>query len=158
VIEASGERYMEARSEQVWMFVDSPSCLARWLSFATEVEVVEGDGLGQRQIVHGRYHRFCNCVEQEITVYEPASRVEWTHTEEHPAVKHIPRLDRSTVISVELIPEGAGTRVRIETAQEPAGMLRGLAMRLVTQRAIERHITISLEQLDGMLQGRLAQS
>lgn len=155
MIEASGERYIEARSEQVWMVVDNANCLARWLSFANKVEVVEGDGLGRRQIVHGRYHRFCNCVEQEITVYEPARRVEWT-TEEHPAVGRIPRFDRSTVISLELIPEGAGTRVRIETAQEPAGILRGLAMRLMTQRAIERHITISLEQLEGMLLGRSA--
>ena len=136
------------------MFVDNANCLAHWLSFATEVVVVEGDGLGRKQIVHGRYHRFCNCVEQEITVYEPARRVEWTHTEEHPAVNHIPRLDRSTVISVELIPEGAGTRVRIETAQEPAGILRGIAMRLITQRSIERHITNSLQRLEGMLQGR----
>jgi carbon monoxide dehydrogenase subunit G len=59
------------------------------------------------------------------------------------------------VISVELIPEGAGTRVRIETAQEPAGVLRGIAMRLMTQRAIERHIATSLKQLEGMLQGRM---
>jgi len=154
VIEASGERYIEARSEQVWMFVDNAHCLQRWLSFATQVEVVEGDGLGRRQIVHGKYHRFCNGVEQEITVYEPAQRVAWTHTDEFPAVNGMPRFDRSTVITVELIPEGAGTRVRIESAQEPAGPLRGLAMRIVTHRAIERHIRQSLERLEGMVKGR----
>jgi hypothetical protein len=137
------------------MFVDSADCLARWLSFATSVEVIEGNGLGRRQIVHGRYHILCNSIEQEITAYEPARLVSWTHTEEHPAVSHIPRLDRSTVITVQLIPEGAGTRVRIDSAQEPAGLLRGLAMRLVTRRAVERHIKISLEQLAGMLKGRI---
>jgi uncharacterized protein YndB with AHSA1/START domain len=137
------------------MFVDNANCLARWLSFATSVEVIEGDGLGRRQIVHGRYHLLCSSVEQEITAYEPARLVSWTHPEEHPAVNHIPRLDRTTVITVELIPEGAGTRVRIESAQEPAGPLRGLAMRLVTQRAVERHIKLSLEQLAGMLKGRV---
>lgn len=154
MIEARGERYIEARSEQVWMLVDSASCLARWLAFATTVEVVEGDGLGRRQIVHGRYHRFCSGVEQEVTAYEPARLVAWTHTAEHPAVGHVPRLDRSTTITVELIPEGAGTRVRLASRREPAGPLRGLAMRLTTQRSIERDIARSLEQLESMLMGR----
>lgn len=154
MLETRGERYIEARSEQVWMLVDNTNCLAHWLSFATQIEVVDGNGLGQRQIVHGRFHRFCNGVEQEVIAYEPARLLAWTNTEEHPAVGHVPRMDRSTTITIELIPEGAGTRVRIESRSEPAGPLRGLAMRLTTQRAIERHIRLSLEQLEGMLMGR----
>jgi carbon monoxide dehydrogenase subunit G len=156
LIEASGERYIEARSEQVWMFVDNASCLVRWLSFATHIEVIEGDGLGRKQVVSGHFHRFCNGVEQEVTAYDPARQIAWTNTEEHSAIGHMPRFDRSTVITVSLIPEGAGTRVRIDSAQEPAGPLRGLAMRLVTQRSLNRHITQSLEQLDGMINGRLS--
>lgn len=154
MLETHGERYIEARSEQVWMLVDNTNCLAHWLSFATQIEVVDGNGLGQRQIVHGRFHRFCSGVEQEVIAYEPARLLSWTNTEEHPAVGHVPRMDRSTTITIELIPEGAGTRVRIESRSEPAGPLRGLAMRLTTQRAIERHIRLSLEQLEGMLKGR----
>ena len=154
MIEASGERYIEARSEQVWMLVDNTNCLARWLSFATQIEVVDGgEGVGTRQIVHGHYHRFCQCVEQEVTVYEPARLLAWT-TEEHPVVSRAPRFDRSGVMTIELIPEGAGTRVRIESRREPAGPLRGLAMRITTQRAIERHIRQSLLQLENMLKGR----
>lgn len=138
------------------MFVDNADCLARWLSFATRVEVIEGEGLGRRQVVRGRFHRFCNGVEQEVTIYEPARQIAWTHTEEHPAISALPRFDRSTVITVSLIPDGAGTRVRIQSAQEPAGLLRGIAMRLVTRRALNRHIRQSLERLDGMIKGRLA--
>jgi hypothetical protein len=67
---------------------------------------------------------------------------------------NFPRFDRTTIISIELIPEGAGTRIRIESQREPAGPLRGLAMRLTTQRSIERHIKTSLERLEGMLKGR----
>lgn len=156
MIEVSGERYIEARSEQVWMFVDNANCLARWLSFATHIEVVEGEGLGRKQVVRGRYHRFCNGVEQEVTAYEPARQIAWTHTEEHPAINHMPRFDRTTVITVHLIPEGAGTRVRIESEQEPAGPLRGLAMRIVTHRALARHIRQSLDRLDGMIKGKLS--
>lgn len=137
------------------MFVDNAECLARWLSFATQVEVIEGDGLGRKQVVRGRFHRFCNGIEQEVVVYEPAKQISWNHTEEHPAINRMPRFDRSTVITVTLIPDGAGTRVRIESSQEPAGPLRGMAMRLVTCRSLNRHIHSSLEQLDGMIQGRL---
>lgn len=154
MIEASGERYIEARSEQVWMFVDNANCLARWLTFAHHIEVVEGNGLGSKQVVHGRFHRFCDGIEQEVTIYEPARQIAWTNTQEHPTLSAVPRFDRSTVITVSLIPEGAGTRVRIESAQEPAGLLRGLAIRLVTKRALVRHIRRSLERLDGMIKGR----
>lgn len=156
MIEAHGERYIEARSEQVWMLVDDTNCLAHWLSFAEQIEVLGGSGLGRRQIVRGPYHRFCNGVEQEVIAYEPARLVAWTNTQEHPAVSRVPRMDRSTTITVELIPEGAGTRVRIESRREPAGPLRGLAMRLTTQKAIELHIRKSLERLEGMLKGRSA--
>lgn len=138
------------------MFVDNASCLARWLSFATQIEVIEGDGMGRKQIVRGRFHRFCNGVEQEVVAYEPAKQISWNHTEEHPAINGMPRFDSSTVITVSLIPEGAGTRVRIESSQEPAGLLRGIAMRLVTQRSLNRHIRASLEQLEGMIKGRLS--
>lgn len=156
MIEAYGERYIEARSEQVWLLVDDTNCLAHWLSFAEQIEVLGGNGIGQRQIVRGPFHRFCNGVEQEVIAYEPARLVAWTNTQEHPAVSRVPRMDRSTTISVELIPDGAGTRVRIESRREPAGPLRGLAMRLTTQKAIELHIKQSLERLEGMLKGRTA--
>lgn len=154
MIEASSERYIDARSEQLWMLIDNANCLARWLTFAHHVEVVEGSGLGCKQVVYGRFHRFCDRVEQEVTIYEPARRIAWTNTEEHATLSALPRFNRSTVITVILIPEGAGTRVRIESAQEPAGLLGGLAIRLVTKRSLARHIHRSLERLDDVVKGR----
>ncbi|MFY9487297.1 MAG: SRPBCC family protein [Solirubrobacterales bacterium] len=156
MIESSGELYIDARSEQVWMFIDNANCLAHWLSFAQQIEVLEGEGLGRKQVVSGNYHVFCDRVEQEVVIYEPARQICWSHTEEHPSNRRVPRLDRTTTISVLLIPEGAGTRVRIESAQEPAGLLRGLAMRLMTHRSLQRHIHTSLAQLEGMVKGRMA--
>lgn len=155
MIEASGERYIEARSEQIWIFVDNANCLTRWLSFATQIEVIDGNGLGRRQRVHGRYHALCDCVDQEVTAYEPARLLEWTHTDEHPSIRRVPRMDRTTVITVRLIPEGGGTRVRIEGQQVAAGPVRGVMMRLLTHRALRRHIRQSLERLDGLLKGRV---
>lgn len=155
-MEIFGERYIDARSEQVWLMIDDTNCLARWLSFAQAIEVIDGNGLGRRQVVHGRFHPFCNGVEQEITQYEPARLVCWTHTGEHPSIPRVPRFDRTTTITVRLIPEGAGTRVRIEGSQEPAGLLRGLALRMLSRRSLSRHIRLSLERLDGIVKGRIA--
>ncbi len=126
MIEISGERYVEARCEQVWMVVDDSNCRARWLSFDDKIE--------------------------QVVVHEPARRLTW-NTQEHPRL--VPIECRSCV-TVELIPEGAGTRVRIHATREPSGRLSALALRVTAQRAFERDIRRSLEQLAEMLAGRTA--
>lgn len=127
MIQSSGERYIEARCEQVWMVVDDENCRARWLSFADQIE--------------------------GVTVYEPSTSVTFI-TQEHPSLAHMSSVDCAATLTVELIPEGAGTRVRILAAREPSGKLRAIAMKLTAQRALDRHISISLDQLAQMLAGR----
>jgi carbon monoxide dehydrogenase subunit G len=122
LIEATVERYMDARSEQVWMLVDNTDCRARWLTLAAQIE--------------------------SVNVVEPVRRVEWTHSQEHL------RLDCTTVINVDLIPDGAGTRVRIVSTQVAAGPLQVIAMRFGGQRSLERELRRSLEQLAEMIKGR----
>ncbi|MBJ7458501.1 MAG: hypothetical protein JHD02_04865 [Thermoleophilaceae bacterium] len=129
MIQSSGERYIEARCEQVWMVVDDESCRARWLSFADQIE--------------------------GITVYEPTQSVTFS-TQEHPSLARLSGIDCGATLTVELIPEGAGTRVRLMAVREPSGRLRAIALRLTAQRALERHISISLEQLAQLLSGRTA--
>lgn len=122
MIQATVERYMDARSEQVWMLVDNNDCRARWLTVAGQIE--------------------------SVNVLEPVRRVEWTHSQEHL------RLDCTTVISVDLIPDGAGTRVRIVSSQQVGGPLQVIAMRFGGQRSLERELQRSLEQLAEMIKGR----
>ena len=129
MIQSSGERYIEARCEQVWMVVDDENCRARWLSFADQIE--------------------------GITVYEPSTSVTFS-TQEHPSLARMASPDCCATLTVELIPEGAGTRVRLLAVREPSGRLRAIAMKLTAQRALERHISVSLEQLAQMLAGRTA--
>jgi carbon monoxide dehydrogenase subunit G len=126
MFEFSGERYIEARCEQVWMVVDDRTCLSRWLDFPDQI--------------------------QDVTVYEHSRRVSW-NTQEHPAVKDG---GCANCLTVELIPDGAGTRVRILATREPSGPIQALAMRVTAQRSFDRHIRRSLEQLAQMLAGRTA--
>lgn len=125
MIEISGERYVDARCEQVWMVIDDTNCRARWLSFNDQI--------------------------QEVVVSEPTRMVSW-NTQDHPSV----RIESNASLTVELIPEGAGTRVRIYATREPSGRLHELAMRMTTQKACERNIRRSLDRLAQMLAGRPA--
>lgn len=124
MIEFSGERYVEARCEQVWMVVEDVGCRARWLSFHDQI--------------------------QDVVVSEPTRMVSWNTQE----MARLPSNDCQTCLTVELIPEGAGTRVRIFATREPNGRLHKVAMRMITQKAFERNIDRSLERLAQMLSGR----
>lgn len=127
MIEFSGERYVEARCEQVWMVVDDAGCRARWLSFNDQIT--------------------------EVLVSEPSRMVSW-NTQELPSLPYA--VNCESCLTIELIPEGAGTRVRIFATRSPSGRFQELAMKLTTQKAFERNIRRSLEQLAQMLSGRSA--
>jgi carbon monoxide dehydrogenase subunit G len=123
IVEVKGERYVEARSEQVWMVVDDVSCRGRWLEFHDRVT--------------------------EVIVIEPARSLTW-NTQDH---ARIARPDCRSCVTIELIPEGAGTRVRLLAHREPSSRLAGLAGRRAAQRAYERDISRSLDRLAQMLVG-----
>lgn len=122
--EIQGERYIEARCEQVWMVVDDKNCRARWLTFHEQIT--------------------------EVVVHEPARRLAW-NTQDHPRVA---KVACESCVTVELIPEGAGTRVRIEAARSPAKRFVELMTRRAAEKAYERDIARSLKQLEELLAGR----
>lgn len=148
------ERYIDAMSEQVWMMVASVDFLPRWLAFANKAELMEGDGVGRTQRVEGPWHPLCSCMVQEVTIFEPAQTLEMRIVEETRSVPALPKMSRETCFTIRLYPEGGGTRVEFATHQEPAGPLRGLAMRVVGHRMMERHINQSLERLECLVRGR----
>jgi uncharacterized protein YndB with AHSA1/START domain len=153
-MQINSERYIDAMSEQVWMMVSSVECMPRWLDFARKAELVEGDGVGRTQRVEGPWHPLCTGMVQEVTVYEPARVLEWRIVEETRALPVLPRMSRETSFTITLTPEAGGTRVLFATCQEPAGPLRGAAMRLVGHRLMQRHIDRSLEKLERLVRGR----
>jgi hypothetical protein len=55
MIEVIRRRGVEAPPERVWLLVDEPAELARWFTFAESIELIDGQGLGRRQKLHGRW-------------------------------------------------------------------------------------------------------
>jgi uncharacterized protein YndB with AHSA1/START domain len=151
MIEVVAEKTVPAPPETVWPLVADPEQLPRWFGFAERVEVLEGDGAGQRRRQHGHWGSKPSEVDQELTAFEPPRRLAWRHLAERLNGRPAPRFAASTDFSIELIPEDGGTRVRLSSAQVPASRLRGLVMRVFGRRELERTLRTSLDALEAEL-------
>jgi uncharacterized protein YndB with AHSA1/START domain len=151
MIEVVAERTVPAPPETVWPLVADPEQLPRWFGFAERVEVLEGEGAGQRRRQHGHWGSKPSEVDQELTAFDPPRRLAWRHLAERLNGKPAPRFAASTDFTIDLIPEDGGTRVRLSSAQVPASRLRGLVMRAFGRRELEGTLRKSLDALEAEL-------
>jgi uncharacterized protein YndB with AHSA1/START domain len=148
MIEVREERSILAAPDVLWPLVSDPARLPEWFSFAERVEVLEGpDGAGQRRRQHGHWGKKRSEVDQVITRWEPPRALAWRHEAERLEGKPAPRFAASTDFTIELVPEAAGTRVRLHSAQQPAGPVRGLVIRAFGRREVARSLRDSLDRL-----------
>ena len=148
MIEVRAERSIPAAPDVLWPLVSDPGRLPQWFAFAERVEVLSGqDGAGQRRRQHGRWGKRRSEVDLLITRWEPERALAWRHEAERLDGKPAPRFAASTDFTIELVPEAAGTRVRLHSAQQPAGPLRGLVIRAFGRRELSRSLQDSLERL-----------
>jgi uncharacterized protein YndB with AHSA1/START domain len=149
VIEVRAERSMPAAPDVVWPLVSDPGRLPEWFAFAERVEVLEGaDGAGQRRRQHGHWGKKRSEIDQVITRWEPPRALAWRHEAERLDGRPAPRFAASTDFTIELVPEADGTRVRLRSAQEPAGALRGLMIRAFGRRDVAKSLERSLDRLE----------
>ncbi len=147
MIEVVRERRVAAPPAEVWDVVAAPQRAPEWFAFADRVEVLDGDGVGQRQRQHGRWGRRSAEVDREITEYDPPRRYGWRHLAERLDGKPAPVFARSTKFEISLAPAGGGTLVRLRSAQEPASALKGLVMRAFGTRDVAASMDRSLDRL-----------
>jgi uncharacterized protein YndB with AHSA1/START domain len=147
MIEVRRERRVAADPVAVWDLVTAPQRAPEWFTFAERVEVLGGEGLGQKQRQHGRWGKRLAEIDREIVEYDPPCRYAWRHLAERLDGKPAPVFARSTRFEIRLEPAGTGTLVRLHSAQEPAGALRGLVMRAFGTRDIAGHMDRSLDRL-----------
>jgi uncharacterized protein YndB with AHSA1/START domain len=148
MIEVREERSILAAPDVLWPLVSDPARLHEWFTFAERVEVLEGpDGAGQRRRQHGHWGKKRSEVDQVITRWDPPRTLAWRHEAERLDGKPAPRFAASTDFTIELVPEAAGTRVRLHSVQEPAGPVRGLVIRAFGRRDVARSLRDSLERL-----------
>ena len=148
MIDVTTARTIPAAPDDIWALLDDPARLGEWLAFADRGELLEGDGLGRRQRMHGRWGRKRSEIDQVVVEHDPPRRLAWRHEAERLDGRPAPRFAASTVFSMTLEPEGAGaTRVTLRSQQEPASPLRGLVMRLFGRREVAAKLDESLDRL-----------
>src|SRR5436309_15404982 len=113
MIEVVRERRVSAAPAAVWEVVSAPERAPEWFAFAERVEVLDGEGLGQRQRQHGRWGRRSAEIDREIVAYEPPRRYAWRHVAERLDGKPAPVFARSTRFEISLEPADGGTVVRL---------------------------------------------
>src|SRR3954447_7178650 len=148
MIEVTAQRSIAAGPDALWPLVSDPARLPEWFTLAERVEVLEGpEGPGQRRRQHGHWGKRESEVDQRITRWEPPLALAWTREAERLNGKPAPRFAASTDFTIELDPDGAATRVRLRSVQEPAGRLRGVVMRAFGTRDVAKALNESLERL-----------
>jgi uncharacterized protein YndB with AHSA1/START domain len=152
-IELVHEARLAGSAERIWPFISDPELLPRWFTFAASFEALEGEGLGRRQRMHARWRDQDSEVDQVVTAFEPPRLISWRHEAERLDGKPAPRFASETNFSIELVPDGANTVVRLRGAQVPASYMRGLAIRVFGGRETIREMGRSLARLAVLLEG-----
>lgn len=147
MIEIVRQRHLDLPPDRLWPLVEAPETLSEWFTAAERIELIDGSGLGRRQRLHGRWGRKRAEIDQVVTEYLPGRVIAWRHEAERLDGKPAPRFASETVFAITLQPEGDGTRVRLESRQEPAGPLRGVLIRMFGKREVAGHMERSLAKL-----------
>jgi uncharacterized protein YndB with AHSA1/START domain len=152
MIEIKRERVVPAPPEAVWPLVDDPPSMGAWLAFADRMELVDGDGVGRRQRLHGHWGRKASEIDQEVVEHVPGRRLAWRHVAERLDGRPAPRFAAETRFSVELEPAAdGGTLVRLRSEQRPASRLRGLVIRAFGAREAGARMEESLTALAALV-------
>ncbi len=155
MIDVAASRTIPAAPEEIWPLLDDPARLGEWLAFADRGELVEGDGVGRRQRMHGHWGRKRSEIDQVVVEHDPPRRLAWRHEAERLDGRAAPRFAASTVFAMTLEPAGErATRVELHSAQEPASALRGLVICLFGRREVAQRLDESLERLAGRYDAR----
>jgi uncharacterized protein YndB with AHSA1/START domain len=148
VIDVSASAIIPAEPEAIWPLLDDPARLGEWFAFADGGEVLEGEGVGRRQRMHGHWGRKRSEIDQVVVEHDPPRRLAWRHEAERLDGRPAPRFAASTLFSMTLEPAGPGaSRLLLRSEQEPASPLRGLVIRLFGRREVATKLEESLERL-----------
>jgi uncharacterized protein YndB with AHSA1/START domain len=148
VIDVTAQRTIPAGPEAIWPLLDDPARLHEWFAFADGGEVLEGEGVGRRQRMHGHWGRKRSEIDQVIVEHDPPRRLAWRHEAERLDGKPAPRFAAETLFTATLETVDGGTRVTLHSAQRPASALRGVVIRMFGRREVGQKLRESLDALD----------
>jgi uncharacterized protein YndB with AHSA1/START domain len=150
MLEIIVEGRVPAPPAAVWRLVSDPARIPEWFAFAERVEVLDGEGVGQRRRQHGHWGRKASEIDQRVTAWEPPRRLAWRNEAERLDGRPAPRFAASTEFSIDVAPADGGSLVRMRSAQVPASRPRGVVMRAFGSREVRGGLERSLAALAAM--------
>jgi uncharacterized protein YndB with AHSA1/START domain len=157
MVDVIAERTIAAPPEQIWPLLDDPARLGEWFAFAERGEVLQGEGVGRRQRMHGRWGKKRSEIDQVVIEHDPPRRLAWRHEAERLDGKPAPRFAASTTFTMTLEAVGEHeSRLRLRSEQEPASALRGVVIRLFGRREVAQKLEESLDRLEQRFARRAA--
>ena len=151
MIEIARERNISAPAARVWEVVAEAERLPEWYARAASAEVLEGAGLGRRQLLRSEWRGQDSEVDQLITAFEPEHLLEWRHEAERLGGQPAPRFALETVVRIKLEAQGPdATRVVLESRQRPADPDKEQAMR-GNSEYLGKTLEASLERLEQLV-------
>jgi uncharacterized protein YndB with AHSA1/START domain len=148
MIDVAAARTILAAPDEIWPLLDDPTRLGEWLAFADTGELLDGEGVGRRQRMHGHWGRKSSEIDQVVVAHEPPRRLAWRHEAERLDGRPAPRFAASTLFQMTLEPRGdTATLVELRSRQEPASRLRGVVIRLFGRREVATKLEESLDRL-----------
>ena len=147
MIEIIREVTVPSAPAAIWDLVSSASRADEWFTFADRVEILSGEGVGQRRRQYGHWGRRQTEIDQEITAWDPPRLITWRHVAERLDGKPAPRFAASTEFQIRLTPTGQDTTVRMCSRQQPAGTIRALVMKLAGSRNVARTMERALNRV-----------
>src|SRR3954452_16248840 len=104
MVDVSAQRTIPAAPDAVWLLLDDPARLGEWFAFADRGEVLEGEGVGRRQRMHGHWGRKRSEIDQVVVEHDPPRRLAWRHEAERLDGRPAPRFAASTRFTMTLEP------------------------------------------------------
>jgi uncharacterized protein YndB with AHSA1/START domain len=148
MIEFVRSRHIAATPDRVWPFVDDVGSWARWFTEAESARVIDGVGLGRRQVMHGHARGKATEIESVVTAYEPPHHLRWHHEAE--------RVDgqpgsvvfaKDATAEVAIVPEGDGSLVTYRLLAEPGSLLNTFLLKVMAPGPIGKSFERSLDRL-----------
>jgi uncharacterized protein YndB with AHSA1/START domain len=147
MVDVAASRSIPAAPGAIWPLLDDPARLGEWFAFADRGELLEGEGVGRRQRMHGHWGRRRSEIDQVVVEHDPPRRLAWRHEAERLDGRPAPRFAASTLFTMTLEPQGEGSVLHLRSEQEPASALRGLVIRLFGRREVAQRLEESLDRL-----------
>jgi len=154
MIEFVRSRRIAASPERIWPYIDDVTRWPEWFTEAERGEILEGQGVGRKQRMHGHARGKATEIDSVVVAHEPGRLLRWHHEAERVDGRPgsvVFAVDATAEVSI--VPDGDGSIVTYRLLADPGSLLNTFLLRLMAPRPVGMSFERSLERLAGLVEG-----